>query len=86
MEKVKVTYMLIPNFFVVEDHSSTKTPSWVNTSTSDGDGGQVYHEHSKPDRKWSQNLQVTNTNILSVQSYQLFNPKTLVTTNLSMYL
>jgi hypothetical protein len=50
------TYVVIPDFAIVVDYSSSKAPSWVDTSSSDGDGGQVHHEHSEPNRKRSQNL------------------------------
>ena len=48
--------MVIPGLVIVVDNSSTKAPSRVDARSSDGDGGQVNHEHSKSNWKWSQNL------------------------------
>ena len=48
--------MIIPGFLIVDDDSSTKAPSRVDASTGNRDCGQVDHEHSKPNWKWSQNL------------------------------
>lgn len=48
--------MVVPNFVLVEDDSSSKAPSWVDASSGDGNGSQMNHENSKPNRQWSQNL------------------------------
>jgi len=48
--------MVIPGLIFVVDNSSSKTPSRVDACASDWDGGQVNHEHSKSNGKWSQNL------------------------------
>ncbi|KVH96038.1 hypothetical protein Ccrd_001881 [Cynara cardunculus var. scolymus] len=50
------TYLVIPHFFIVVNNSSTKAPSWVDPSSSNGYGGQMHHENSKPNWQWSQNL------------------------------
>ena len=50
--------MVIPCKVSVEDYGSPETPSWVNASSCDGNGGQVDQEHSKPDGKRGQNLQL----------------------------
>ena len=55
----RVTDMVIPGLMLVVDNSSSKTPCRVNASASDWDGGQVNHEHSKSNGKWSQNLRST---------------------------
>ena len=52
-------YMVIPCVVFVVDNGSPKTPGWVNTSSCDGDGGQMNQEHRKPNGKWSQNLQIS---------------------------
>jgi len=49
-------YMVIPGLVLVVDNSGSQTPSRVDASSSDGDGGQVNHEHSKSNWKRSQNL------------------------------
>lgn len=49
--------MLVPNFAIVVDNSSTEAPCWVNPGTSDGNGGQVNHENGKPNGQWGQHLQ-----------------------------
>lgn len=48
--------MVIPDFLVVVNDSSAEAPSWVDSSSSDGDGSQVHNEHSKPNRQRSQHL------------------------------
>lgn len=48
--------MLVPNFAIVVDNSSTEAPCWVNPGTSDGNGGQVNHENGKPNGQWGQHL------------------------------
>lgn len=53
-------YLVIPGFLFVIDDSSAETPSWVDTGASDRDGGEVNHEHSKPDGEWCQNLDSGN--------------------------
>jgi len=55
-----ITYMVIPGLIFVVDNSSSKTPSRVDASASYWDGGQVNHEHSKSNGKWSQNLSQNN--------------------------
>ena len=52
-------YLIIPDFFVVVDHSSTKAPSRVYASASDWNGGQVHHKHSKSYWQGSQHLNHT---------------------------
>lgn len=49
-------YLIIPCFFLVVDHGSSKAPSRVDSSAGNRDRSQVHHEHSKPDRQWSQHL------------------------------
>lgn len=46
----------MPDFGVIVDKSSSKTPSRVNASTSDRNGSQVHHKHSETYRQWSQYL------------------------------
>lgn len=38
-QSTKESYMIIPNFLIVVDHSSTKTPSRVDPSSSNRDSG-----------------------------------------------
>ena len=52
--------MVIPCLLVVVDNSSTKASGWVNSSSSNGDSSQMYHEHSKSNWKWSQDLIIIN--------------------------
>lgn len=54
--------MVIPDLVVVVDNSSAEAPGWVDTSSGDGDGGQVNHENSEPNRKRSQYLHVLHPN------------------------
>ena len=49
--------MVIPCMVFVVDNGSSKTPGRVNTSSCNGYSSQVNQEHSKPNGKWSQNLQ-----------------------------
>lgn len=51
------TDVVIPRFVFVVDDSGSETPSRVDASASDWDGGQVNHEHGKSNWKWSQNLE-----------------------------
>lgn len=51
------TYMVIPSKVPVKDDGSSKTPSWVNPSSCNGNGSQMDQKHSKSNGKWSQNLQ-----------------------------
>lgn len=50
-------YMVIPGLVAVVDDGSSETPSWVDASSGDGDGGQVNQEHCESDWKRSQDLQ-----------------------------
>lgn len=63
--------MVIPDLVVVVDNSSAEAPGWVDTSSGDGDGGQVNHENSEPNRKRSQYLHVLTSKIS--QSAKKFN-------------
>lgn len=56
MISMGASYMIIPGFFIVDDDGCTKAPGRVDAGTSNRDCGQVDHEHSKPNWKWSQNL------------------------------
>uniref|UniRef100_A0A803R5T7 Uncharacterized protein n=1 Tax=Cannabis sativa TaxID=3483 RepID=A0A803R5T7_CANSA len=40
--------MVIPSLFIVVDNGGSKTSSRVDARTRDRNGGQVNHEHSKP--------------------------------------
>lgn len=48
------TYMIFPNFMIVDDDGSTEASSRVNASAGDGNGGEVNHEDSKANGEWSQ--------------------------------
>lgn len=50
--------LVIPDFLMVVDNSSTKAPSRVNSSPSNRNSGQMNHKHSKPNRQRSQNRHV----------------------------
>lgn len=54
--RVNKTYVIIPTKVFVEDNCSTKTPSRVDTSSSDWDSGQMHQKYSEPNWQWSQNL------------------------------
>lgn len=51
-----MAYMVIPCMVPVVDDGSSKAPGWVDTSSSDGDGGQVHQENSKPNWEGSKDL------------------------------
>lgn len=51
--------MIMPRMVLVEDDGCTKTPSWVDTGSGNGDSGQVNQEHSKSNRQWCQDLQMS---------------------------
>jgi len=53
-------YLVMPGLLVVVDNSSSKTPSRVDASSCDWDGGQVNHEHSKSNWERSQYLLIKN--------------------------
>jgi len=46
--------MVIPSEVLVVNEGCTKTPSWVDTSSCDRNGGQVNQKHCKPNRQWCQ--------------------------------
>lgn len=48
--------MVVPGLVLVVDNSGTKAPSGVDASASNGDGGQMNHEHSKSNWERCQNL------------------------------
>lgn len=50
------SYHVIPCMVLVVDDGSPETPSRVNASSSDRNGGQVNQEHCEPNGKRSQNL------------------------------
>ena len=50
------TYVVIPCMALVVDDGSPKTSCRVDTSSSDGDGGQMDQEHRKPNWERSQDL------------------------------
>jgi len=54
--------MVMPGMRPVVDDGSTKTPGWVDTRPSDGDGGQVNQEHCKPNWQRCQNLHFFHNN------------------------
>ncbi|ESR44815.1 hypothetical protein CICLE_v10002991mg [Citrus x clementina] len=51
------SHLAARSLVLVVNNSSLETPCWVNSSASDWDCGQVYHEHSKSNGEWCQNLQ-----------------------------
>lgn len=52
------TYVVIPSVVVgVVDDRSTQTSGWVDSSSCNGDGCQVYQKHGEPNGKWSKHLQ-----------------------------
>ena len=59
--------MVIPSLGLVVDNSSPKTPSGVDASASDWDGGQVNHENRKSNGKWCQNLKFITIHNLSIK-------------------
>ena len=50
--------MVIPSKVLVVNEGCTKTPSWVDTSSCDRNGGQVNQKHCKPNRQWCQDLNI----------------------------
>lgn len=52
VQKLRFTYLVVPGFVVVEDHSWSETPCRVNAGSSDRDCSQVNHEDGKPNGKW----------------------------------
>ena len=75
--------MVIPSLLVVVDNSSTKASGWVDSSSSNGDGSQMHHEHSESNWKWSQNLvrkQNSQTKKTFRQYHNLHNKDPLETT------
>ena len=51
------TYLVIPSVVVgVVDDRSTQTSGWVDSSSCNGDGCQVYQKHGEPNGKWSKHL------------------------------
>ena len=50
--------MIMPRMVLVEDDSCTKTPGWVDTSSGNGDSGQVNQENSKSNGQWCQDLKI----------------------------
>ena len=48
------TYMIFPNFMIVDDDGRTEASSRVNASAGDGNGGEVNNEDSKANGEWSQ--------------------------------
>lgn len=58
------TYVIIPTKVLVEDDSSTKTTSRVDTSAGDRDGCQVNQEHREPNRQRCQNLLIYSTHTI----------------------
>jgi len=53
--------MVIPNFGIVVDNSSSEASSWVNPGSSNGYGSQVNHENGEPNRQWGQHLHNNTT-------------------------
>lgn len=49
--------MVIPGRVLIVHNGSTKTPSGVDASVGDWDGGQVNNEHRKSNGEWCQNLE-----------------------------
>jgi hypothetical protein len=44
--------MVIPGMVPVVDDGGTQAPSWVDTSSSDGNCGQVHQKHGEPNWQW----------------------------------
>lgn len=55
---------MIPSAFLVEDDSRTKTSSWINASSGNGDGSQVNQKHSETNWQRCQNLIILNPIII----------------------
>lgn len=58
--------MVIPGLVLVVNEGCPKTPSRVDASTCDGDGGQVNQKHSKPNRQWRQDLNIKSRIVWSL--------------------
>lgn len=59
VEGGKEFYVLIPRLVPVVHYSRTEASSWVDASSSDGNGRKVNHEHCKSNGKRSQHLHIT---------------------------
>lgn len=44
--------MIIPGMVPVVDDGGTKAPSGVDTSSGDGNCGQMYQKHGEPNWQW----------------------------------
>jgi hypothetical protein len=52
----KKMYLVIPGLGLVVDDGRSQAPGRVDAGASDGDGGQVHHEHGEPDWQGSKHL------------------------------
>lgn len=58
----EINYMVIPGLVIVVDHGGAEASGRVDAGASDGDGGQMNHEHREPNWKWGQHLHLRSIN------------------------